>query len=82
MKCTSPDEPFNPTEFNFTKLPDREIYFDIENEDGNNVIAVNVSPIEWGHALFIPERFAQLPQKITRYSLSKAVELLLLSSSP
>ncbi|XP_046734491.1 GDP-D-glucose phosphorylase 1-like isoform X2 [Diprion similis] len=50
-------QPFDPTLFNFTKIPNREIFFDIE-------------------------RFKCLPQKVTVYSLRRAVELLLLSNSP
>ncbi|XP_012257138.2 GDP-D-glucose phosphorylase 1 [Athalia rosae] len=75
-------QPFDSNIFNFTKISDNEILFDIGNGDGNDVIAVNVSPIEVYHSLLITERFECLPQRVTKYSLKKAIELLLLSKSP
>lgn len=75
-------QPFDPTKFNFTKLSKSEIMFKIENEDDSDIIAVNVSPIEWCHSLIIIKYLQCLPQSITWYSLQKAIEILLLSSSP
>lgn len=79
---TSMHTPFDEKRFNFTKINPREILFDVDCGDGNNVIAVNVSPIEYGHCLFLPERLKCLPQKVTEFSLLKIIELFLLSSSP
>ncbi|XP_011307882.1 GDP-D-glucose phosphorylase 1 [Fopius arisanus] len=74
--------PSNPDRFNFTKISDEEIFFDIDVGDGNNIIAANVSPIGFGHCLFLPHRFECLPQVATELSLRKTIELLLLSNSP
>ena len=74
-------QPFDATGFNFTKLPAREIVLDIGDGSGNDVIAVNVSPIEWRHFLFLPERFKCSTQKMKESCLIKALELILLSNS-
>uniref|UniRef100_A0A6V7IMX7 GDP-D-glucose phosphorylase 1 n=1 Tax=Bracon brevicornis TaxID=1563983 RepID=A0A6V7IMX7_9HYME len=73
--------PFDGDRFNFTKISNEEIFFDIGNGDGNNVIAANVSPIEFGHCLFLPQRLECLPQIPTEFSLVKITELMLLSKS-
>ncbi|KAF7395633.1 hypothetical protein HZH68_009683 [Vespula germanica] len=75
-------QPFDSTKFNFTRLPESEIMFKIQNEGYSDIIAVNVSPIEWCHSLIIIKYLQCLPQSITQYSLQKAIEILLLSSSP
>ncbi|XP_063994220.1 GDP-D-glucose phosphorylase 1 [Diachasmimorpha longicaudata] len=73
---------FNPHRFNFTKISNEEIFFDIGSGDGNNVVAANVSPLEFGHCLFLPQRLECLPQVATQFSLLKIIELMLLSNSP
>lgn len=78
---TSMSQPFNSTGFNFTKLTQQEILFDIGNGDANDIIAINVSPLEQGHCLLLTDRFKCLPQIMTEYSLRKAIELCLLSNS-
>ncbi|XP_034946632.1 GDP-D-glucose phosphorylase 1 [Chelonus insularis] len=78
----SMNTPFDPSRFNFTKISDKEIYFDICVGDGNNVVAANVSPVEYGHCLFLPERLKCLPQQATKFSIIKVIELFLLSKSP
>lgn len=74
-------QPFSSTDFNFTKLKQPEILFDIGNGDGNDIVAINISPLEQCHSLLITERSKCLPQIMTKYSLRKAVELYLLSNS-
>ncbi|XP_020299928.1 GDP-D-glucose phosphorylase 1 isoform X2 [Pseudomyrmex gracilis] len=74
-------QPFDPARFNFTKLSQKEILFDVGNGDLNDVVAINSSPLESGHCLLLSERLKCLPQVMTEYSLLKAVELCLLSSS-
>ncbi|XP_014484067.1 PREDICTED: GDP-D-glucose phosphorylase 1 [Dinoponera quadriceps] len=76
---TSMSQPFNLEDFNFTKLKQSEILFDIGNSD--DIVAINDSPVAQYHCLFITERSKCLPQVITEYSLHKAVELCLLSNS-
>ncbi|XP_046411821.1 GDP-D-glucose phosphorylase 1-like isoform X1 [Neodiprion fabricii] len=79
---TSMLQPFDSREFNFTNLPNEEILFDVGNGDGNDIVAVNVSPSGMYHSLLIVERFKCLPQRATRHSIEKAVDLMLLSNSP
>ncbi|CAD1468411.1 unnamed protein product, partial [Heterotrigona itama] len=42
--------------------------------DKDDIIAVNVNPIEYCHSLLLPQRY-KLLQIITKYSLFKAIEL-------
>ncbi|KAG5336366.1 GDPP1 phosphorylase, partial [Acromyrmex charruanus] len=78
---TSTIQSFNSTRFNFTKLTQQEILFDIGNGDTNDIIAINSSPLEQSHCLFLAERLKCLPQIMTEYSLCKVIELCLLSNS-
>ncbi|XP_058801334.1 GDP-D-glucose phosphorylase 1 [Phymastichus coffea] len=80
-EITSMFKPFDPNSFNFTKILDKEVLFDIDSGNGDNIISVNVSPILWSHSLLLPQRFKCLPQQATLYSFKKAIELLLLSNS-
>ncbi|XP_014209959.1 GDP-D-glucose phosphorylase 1 [Copidosoma floridanum] len=77
----SMEQPFDCNKFNFTKISQKEILFDIGDGQGNDVIAVNISPILWSHSLLLTQRFNGLPQNVTLYSLQKAVEVILLSKS-
>ena len=77
----STSQPFDASRFHFNKISDEEILFDVECGDGNNVVAVNVSPIDWGHCLLLTERFQNLPQRVTQFSLRKTLELLMMSNS-
>ncbi|KAI4482587.1 hypothetical protein M0804_008440 [Polistes exclamans] len=74
--------PFDSTKFNFTKLQRNEIMFKIKDQEDSDIIAINDSPMEWCHSLLIVKYLECLPQRITQYSLQKAFEILLLSSSP
>lgn len=74
-------QPFDPSRFNFMKISQKEILFDIGNGDGNDVIAVNVSPMVWSHSLILPQRLNGLPQQVTLYSFQKALDVFLLSNS-
>ncbi|KZC09338.1 GDP-D-glucose phosphorylase 1 [Dufourea novaeangliae] len=69
-------QPFDEKCFNFTHLPPEEKVIDLNEDD---IIAINVSPIEYCHSLLIPERCKQLPQVVTKYSLYKALDIFLLS---
>ncbi|RLU16578.1 hypothetical protein DMN91_010646 [Ooceraea biroi] len=81
QSITSMLQPFSPMGFNFTKLTPQETLFDVGNGDGNDVVAINASPLEQGHSLLLTERFKCLPQVVTEHSLRKAIELCLLSGS-
>ncbi|XP_054256843.1 GDP-D-glucose phosphorylase 1-like isoform X2 [Macrosteles quadrilineatus] len=76
---------FDPTVFNFTKMDEGEILFQVWNihrKDKNNYLAINVSPIGFGHSLLVPSLYDCLPQVMTENSLLTAIELFLLSKSP
>jgi len=48
-----------------------------------NVVAINVSPLEFGHCLFIPDIEAKFPQLISKKSqVVSALHFFLLSASP
>lgn len=78
---TSMSQSFSSTGFNFTKLKQQEILFDVGNGDTNDIIAINDSPLEQNHCLLLAERLKCLPQIMTEYSLHKVIELFLLSNS-
>ena len=47
-------QPFDPEKFNFTKVePDKELVF--ETQQTEDICIINVSPIEFGHCLFLPQ---------------------------
>ncbi|XP_011692440.1 PREDICTED: GDP-D-glucose phosphorylase 1 isoform X2 [Wasmannia auropunctata] len=75
---TSMSQPFSSVRFNFTKLTQQEILFDVGNGD---TVAINASPLEQNHCLLLTERSKCLPQVMTEYSLCKVIELCLLSNS-
>ncbi|PSN39365.1 GDP-D-glucose phosphorylase 1 [Blattella germanica] len=81
--CTT--QPFNAEKFNFTKIKDEEYLFEI-NKIGKissgHFLIINVSPLEYGHSLFVPSLFSCLPQVATLESIQLVIELLLLSNSP
>ncbi|XP_071574813.1 GDP-D-glucose phosphorylase 1 isoform X1 [Temnothorax nylanderi] len=77
---TSTLQSFSPIGFNFTKLTQQEILFDIGNGDTNDIVAINASPLEQSHCLLLTERLKCLPQIMTEYSLRKVIELCLLSN--
>lgn len=50
--------------------------------DTNDVLAINASPLGDYHSLILPKIDSKLPQVINEYTLSIAIQLLLLSASP
>ncbi|KAI3754098.1 hypothetical protein L2E82_26237 [Cichorium intybus] len=82
-------QPFDENKFNFTKVGQEEVLFQFEaSEDGEvqfhpyapidvdrspSVVAINVSPIEYGHVLLIPRILECLPQRIDHESLLLAL---------
>jgi GDP-L-galactose phosphorylase len=91
-------QPFDGTKFNFTKVGQEELIFQFEaSEDGDvqffpnapidvenspSVVAINVSPIEYGHVLLIPRVLECLPQRIDRESLLLAIYMTAEAASP
>lgn len=84
-------QPFDDAKFNFTKIGQEEALFRFEEGENEkskyfydapisasnspNVIAINVSPIGYGHVLLIPRILDLLPQRIDRESFLLALYL-------
>ncbi|KAF3453406.1 hypothetical protein FNV43_RR03846 [Rhamnella rubrinervis] len=91
-------QPFDGSKFNFTKVGQEEVLFQFEaSEDGEvqfypnapiyvenspSVVAINVSPIEYGHVLLIPRIFERLPQRIDHESLLLALNMAAEAGNP
>ncbi|XP_062169193.1 GDP-L-galactose phosphorylase 1-like [Alnus glutinosa] len=91
-------QPFDGNKFNFTKVGQEEVLFQFEpSEDGEvqffpnapidvenspSVVAINVSPIEYGHVLLIPRILECLPQRIDRDSLLLALYMAAEAENP
>ncbi|KAK0599753.1 hypothetical protein LWI29_008259 [Acer saccharum] len=91
-------QPFDGSKFNFTKVGQEEVLFQFEaSEDGEvqflpnapvsvenapSVVAINVSPIEYGHVLLIPRIFECLPQRIDHESLLLALHMAVEAGNP
>ncbi|WOG98539.1 hypothetical protein DCAR_0417882 [Daucus carota subsp. sativus] len=91
-------QPFDGSKFNFTKVGQEEVLFQFKasEEDeihffpdasidvGNSpsVVAINVSPIEYGHVLLIPHVLECLPQRIDHESFLLALYMAAEAGSP
>ncbi|XP_050216498.1 GDP-L-galactose phosphorylase 2-like [Mercurialis annua] len=91
-------QPFDGSKFNFTKVGQEEVLFQFEaSEDGDiqffpnapidvenspSVVAINVSPIEYGHVLLIPHILECYPQRIDRESLLLAIYMAAEAGNP
>nr|XP_009403710.1 PREDICTED: GDP-L-galactose phosphorylase 2 [Musa acuminata subsp. malaccensis] len=91
-------QPFDRAKFNFTKVGQEEVLFRFEpGESGSgrlleddavgdanapNVVAINVSPIEYGHVLLIPRVLDCLPQRIDPDSFLLALHMAAEAGSP
>ncbi|KAK9689329.1 hypothetical protein RND81_09G052800 [Saponaria officinalis] len=91
-------QPFDGNKFNFTKVGQEEVLFQFEaSEDGEvhfipsapidvenspSVVAINVSPIEYGHVLLIPRIFECLPQRIDYESFLLALYMAVEAGNP
>lgn len=87
-ELNSINEPFNPDKFNFNKIKAEEKIFNLIpknhniEDQSNNFVIVNVSPLEYGHVLLIPNPEKCNAQILTIDSLRLAVEFSLLNSNP
>lgn len=93
QNITIVNQPFDDKVFNFTKIKNDEIIFRLEKSADTNVcnghmetkdkkrnlLIVNVSPLEYGHILIVPDIDAFVPQLLSEYSLKLAIECQLLS---
>ncbi|RZC65746.1 hypothetical protein C5167_009435 [Papaver somniferum] len=91
-------QPFDGSKFNFTKVGQEEVLFQFEETDGDeaqffpsapidtenspSVVAINVSPIEYGHVLLIPRILECLPQSIDHKSLLLAIQMAAEAGNP
>lgn len=82
-------QPFDKNKFNFTKVGQEEVLFRFEPSTdykshyfsgmrvdagiSPSIVAINVSPIEYGHVLLIPRVLDCLPQRIDRDSFTMAL---------
>ncbi|KAL0362293.1 UNVERIFIED_CONTAM: GDP-L-galactose phosphorylase 1 [Sesamum calycinum] len=91
-------QPFDENKFNFTKVGQEEVLFQFEASEDNevqffpnepididnspSVVAINVSPIEYGHVLLIPRILECLPQRIDRESFLLALYMAVEAVNP
>ncbi|KAK7300050.1 hypothetical protein RJT34_10882 [Clitoria ternatea] len=91
-------QPFDENKFNFTKVGQEEVLFQFEASDDGEVqffpnapidvdnspsfVAINVSPIEYGHVLLIPRIFERYPQRIDRESFLLALHMAAEADNP
>lgn len=82
---------FDPQEFNFNKIRPGEILFRLCRRDPDPpggpqdvdvLMMINVSPLERGHVLLVPEPARGLPQRLLPCALRAGLEAVLLSSHP
>lgn len=87
---------FDPKKFNFTKVGQEEVLFCFEESHHGsrvycekmiiggspNVIAINVSPIEYGHVLLVPKALDCKPQQIDEESFRLALYLAAEAQNP
>lgn len=89
-------QPFDSGKFNFTKVGQEEVLFCFEEGikgshgysesmvvgNSPNVVAINVSPIEYGHVLLVPKLLGCKPQQIDEASLRLAVNFAAEAQNP
>ncbi|KAL6543144.1 Phosphate metabolism transcription protein [Orobanche hederae] len=91
-------QPFDENKFNFTKVGQEEVLFQFEASKDNQVhfypnapvdtdnspsiVAINVSPIEYGHVLLVPRVLECLPQRIDRESFLLALYMAAEAGNP
>ncbi|XP_015259196.1 PREDICTED: GDP-D-glucose phosphorylase 1 [Cyprinodon variegatus] len=96
QEILSIQQEFNPSHFNFNKIKADEIICEMMKDAGRGihvpdgqlpqpckiVVLINVSPLEFGHCLFVPDPSFCLPQILTRAAVQAGIDSVLLSSSP
>ncbi|KAG0598711.1 hypothetical protein M758_12G095300 [Ceratodon purpureus] len=87
---------FDPKKFNFTKVGQEEVLFQFGPSEDDiseyyekapvlaspNVVAINVSPIEYGHVLLVPRVLDRLPQRIDQDSFLLALHFAAEANNP
>ncbi|XP_071777313.1 GDP-D-glucose phosphorylase 1 [Centroberyx gerrardi] len=97
QEILSIQQQFNAKQFNFNKINPEEIIFEMIKHTGGGsavrgneplprhcrmIVLVNVSPLEFGHCLFVPDPSRCFPQILTQFSIQVGIESVLLSSDP
>ncbi|KAG7238140.1 hypothetical protein INR49_030202 [Caranx melampygus] len=97
QEIQSIQQEFNAGQFNFNKISPGEVIFDMIKDTGRDpaecqggqsgqpwrmMVLVNVSPLEFGHCLFVPSPSRCLPQILNRFTIQVGIESVLLSSDP
>lgn len=84
---------FDPKLFNFNKANSNETMFELIKQELCGAVhengftkgckmVINVSPLEFGHSLIVPEPNQCFPQVLTPHSIQVGIECILLSSDP
>ncbi|XP_070686365.1 GDP-D-glucose phosphorylase 1 [Pempheris klunzingeri] len=94
QEILSIQQEFSAKQFNFNKINPDEIIFEMIkdtegghekrqlDQPGRMVVLVNVSPLEFGHCLFVPDPSRCFPQVLTSFAIQVGIESVLLSSDP
>ena len=69
----------DPDAFNFTKIQEEEVLYELEISSTPISVIVCASPLLANHVLFVPERSRELPQVLTEELLHIGLQLSLLS---
>lgn len=84
-------QPFDPRQFNFTQIRPGEVLLRLQRRPpaesdlaaaDHVLVVINVSPLERGHVLLLPEPTLHLPQVLTPELLRVGLEAVLLSAHP
>lgn len=91
QEILSIQQAFSPTQFNFNQInPDEVIMEMVKDAEGGDeasqpcrmVVLINVSPLEFGHCLFVPDPSLCFPQVLTEFAIQAGIESVFLSSDP
>lgn len=91
QEILSIQQEFDPKLFNFNKINSAEILFEMRKSEeisapnrpcASCVVIINVSPLEFGHCLLVPEPSRCLPQILTPHAVQIGLESLFLSADP
>uniref|UniRef100_H2Z0S6 GDP-D-glucose phosphorylase 1 n=1 Tax=Ciona savignyi TaxID=51511 RepID=H2Z0S6_CIOSA len=83
LKFTEVDSTFDPDQFNFTKIKDNEVLFDIYKGDKDGLLGsaiINASPFAIGHILLVPDVHLCRPQMLTERAIQLALDTQALST--
>uniref|UniRef100_A0A8D0E8T5 GDP-D-glucose phosphorylase 1 n=1 Tax=Salvator merianae TaxID=96440 RepID=A0A8D0E8T5_SALMN len=98
QQVQSVQQSFDPNQFNFSKIQPEEVLFHMARETASSgpcregtpllseaasvLVVINVSPLEFGHILLLPDPALSLPQMLTPELLGFGLEATLLSAHP